>query len=232
MSAGAVGPAFPQAVLFDLDGTLIDSVPDLAASVNELLGRRSLPALSPEQVRSMVGNGVRKLVERAFAARSCPLADAELDKAHREMVEIYSSQLTRLTRLLPGALETLAHLHESGVRLGVVTNKPEQPTREILLHFGLTERLGAIVGGDSVRHMKPAPDALYLALERLDADAGRALMVGDSTTDIEAARAAGMAVAVVRGGYTRIPVEELGADLICDSLTDLPAALNDLQRAG
>jgi phosphoglycolate phosphatase len=222
---------FPRAILFDLDGTLIDSVPDLAASVNELLESRGLPELSLPEVRSMIGNGVRKLVERAFAAQASPLAEAELDEANREMVQIYSRQLTRLTSLLPGAQEAIAHLHINGVKLGVVTNKPQVATREILLHFGLTDRLGAIVGGDAVTHMKPAPDALFLALDQLGVEPGQALMVGDSITDVEAARAAGIPVVLIRGGYTQAPVEELGADLICDSLKDLPAALNELQKA-
>jgi phosphoglycolate phosphatase len=113
----------------------------------------------------------------------------------------------------------------------VVTNKPQLAARQVLLHFGLTDVLRAIVGGDAVSHPKPAPDGLLLALDRLHAAPGEALMVGDSTTDVEAARAAGMAVALVRGGYTQVPVEQLGADLVCDSMGDLPLALRGRQDA-
>lgn len=215
----------PRAILFDLDGTLIDSAPDIAASVNELLARRHLPALSLEQVRSMIGNGIKKLVERAFAASGAPLTKAKLEDANGEMTAIYRKHLTKLTVLLPGVQEAIAQLHVAGFALGVVTNKPQVATREILLHFGLTDRLGVIVGGDAVSHMKPAPDALLLALERLGVDPAMALMVGDSVTDFEAARAAGVPVALVRGGYSKVPIDDLGADLVFDSLLDLPALL-------
>jgi phosphoglycolate phosphatase len=221
----------PKAILFDLDGTLIDSAPDIAGAVNELLDGRRLPPLTVEQVKSMVGNGVEKLVERAFSAAGKPLSGAELEDANREMAPIYRRHTTQLTRLMPGAAQALAQLHVAGVRLGVATNKPQVATREILLHFGLLERLGAIVGGDAVTRKKPAPDALLLALEQLGTAPRDALMVGDSVTDVEAARAAGMPIVLVRGGYTQQPVEQLGADLVCDGLLELPGALSGLRSA-
>jgi phosphoglycolate phosphatase len=132
---------------------------------------------------------------------------------------------------MPGAAEALARLHVARIRLGVATNKPQAATREILLHFGMLERLGAIVGGDAVTHKKPAPEALLLALERLETAPQDALMVGDSITDVEAARAAGVPVMLIRGGYSQVPVDELGADLVCGSLLDLPAVLDGLRTA-
>jgi phosphoglycolate phosphatase len=231
--SGSVETSFrlPKAILFDLDGTLIDSAPDIASAVNELLDGRGLPPLTLAQVKSMIGNGIEKLVERAFAASGRPLSKTALDEANREMAPIYRRHLTRWTRPMPGAVEALARLHVAGIRLGVATNKPQVATREILLHFGLLERLGAIVGGDAVTRKKPAPDALLLALEQLRTEPHEALMVGDSITDVEAARAAGLPVAIIRGGYTQIPADELGADLVCDSLLDLPAALNGVRNA-
>ena len=231
MTSAVLPLRMPKAILFDLDGTLVDSAPDITAAVNELLAGRRLPALTLEQVKSMIGNGVKKLVERAFVASGRPLSRAELDDANREMAPIYRRHLTRLTRLMPGAAETVAQLHVAGIAMGVATNKPQVATREILLHFGLIERLRVIVGGDAVSHKKPAPDALLIALDRLGVAPSDALMVGDSVTDVIAARAAGMAVALIRGGYTVDPVERLGADFICDSLLDLPAALEELEDA-
>ena len=221
----------PKAILFDLDGTLIDSAPDIVAAVNELLAGRDLPPLKVDQIRAMIGGGVMKLVERAFAASGSPLAGSALEEANRDMAPIYRRHLTGLTRLMPGVREALTHFHLNGTAMGVVTNKPQLATREILLHFHLTEYLGAIVGGDAVTKLKPAPDALLLALDQLQAEPYEALMVGDSVSDVGAARAAGMPVALLRGGYTQVPVEELGADLVCDSLLDLPSAMQRLQAA-
>jgi phosphoglycolate phosphatase len=221
----------PKAILFDLDGTLVDSAPDIAAAVNELLATRGLPPLSLSDIKSMIGDGVRKLIERAFAASGTPLSATELDQAHETMKPIYLRHVTDLATLMPGVRETLAHFHMAGIAMGVVTNKPQLAARQVLLHFGLTEFFGVIVGGDAVSHQKPAPDGLLMALDRLHAKPGDALIVGDSIADAGAARAAGMSVALVRGGYTQVPLEEIGADLVCDSMLELPAALQGLSTA-
>ncbi|MER8882954.1 phosphoglycolate phosphatase [Mesorhizobium sp. M0408] len=232
MNVGAGRPfRSPKAILFDLDGTLVDSAPDIAAAVNELLAGRDLPPLRLDQVKAMIGGGIRKLVERAVAASGTPLLGIALDEANRVMAPIYRRHLTGRTRLMPGVREVLTHLHLSGIAMAVVTNKPQLAAREILLHFRLTEYLGAIVGGDAVTSLKPAPDALLLALDLLQVEPRDTLMVGDSSADVAAARAAGMAVILLRGGYSQIPVEELCADLVCDSLFDLPSAMQRLQDA-
>jgi len=220
-----------NAVLFDFDGTLIDSAPDIHAAVNELLKTHDLPPVTLEQAKAMIGNGVAKLVERAFAASGKPLAGAELEQAQRDMIPIYNRHLTRLTKLMPGALTALRQLRAAGAKLALVTNKPQAATREVLLHFRIFEEFGAVIGGDAVSNKKPSPEPLYLALERLHADRANAVMVGDSTTDVEAARNAGLPVIIIRGGYSKVPVEELGADLVLDSLVDLPAALQGRQAA-
>lgn len=225
------GRGLPKAILFDLDGTLIDSAPDITAACNELLAARKLPALAVPQVTLMIGNGVEKLVERAFTAAGAPLPGAALQQAYRDMAPIYLRHITEYTTLMPGVREALAVLHVRGVRLGVVTNKPQAATREILVHFGLIELFKAVVGGDAVVAKKPAPDALFLALEKLGAQPSEALMVGDSKADVGAARAAGVPVVLIRGGYSQIPVEELGADLVLDSLVDLPAVLRQPEAA-
>ncbi|MER9242298.1 phosphoglycolate phosphatase [Mesorhizobium sp. M0633] len=232
MNVGAGRPfRSPKAILFDLDGTLVDSAPDIAAAVNELLAGHDLPPLRLDQVKAMIGGGIRKLVERAFAASGTPLLGTALDEANRVMAAIYRRHLTGRTRLMPGVREVLTHLHLSGIAMAVVTNKPQLAAREILLHFRLTDYLGAIVGGDAVTYLKPAPDALLLALDLLQVEPRDTLMVGDSSADVAAARAAGMAVILLRGGYSQIPVEELCADLVCDSLFDLPSAMQRLQDA-
>ena len=221
---------WPQAILFDLDGTLIDSVPDIASAVNELLSQDTLPALSVDAVRGMIGNGVKKLVERAYAVSGTPVEGDALDETTDRMMGIYGKHLTRDTAAMPGAIEMVAAYHRAGVKIGVVTNKPEAFTHEILKHFGLDEQVFVVVGGDTGPARKPAPDMLHHALNAMGLSASSALMVGDSPADIDAAKAAFMASVAVHGGYTNVPVEELGADRVISSLAELPAAIEALKE--
>jgi phosphoglycolate phosphatase len=216
---------WPKAVLFDLDGTLIDSAPDIAAAVNELLAGDRLGPLSVAEVRAMVGHGVRKLVERAYAACGVPLDEAALDERHAGMMDIYAGHLTNLTTLMPGAAEAVSVLHESGVRIAVVTNKPEAFSRAILAHYGLAPFVSIVVGGDTGPARKPAPDMLLHALTQFGVQPRDAIMVGDGPADIDAACAAAVRSVAVFGGYTSVPADALGADIHIGSLTDLPAAI-------
>ena len=203
---------WPQAMLFDLDGTLIDSVADIATSVNILLAKESLPPLTVDEVRAMIGNGMAKLVERAFKARGIDLEGDRLTDMTARMMDIYKDHLTEETILLDGAEDMLRAYSVAGIRIAVVTNKPEAFSRRILDHFGLGAIVNCVVGGDTGPARKPAPDMLLHAVAEMDLHASRALMVGDSPADIGAAVAAGMVSVAVRGGYTTVPVEELGAD--------------------
>jgi len=221
---------WPQAILFDLDGTLIDSAPDIAAAVNELLSQDGLPGQTVEAVRGMIGNGVRKLVERAYGSSGRPVEGAALDETTDRMMEVYGKHLTRHTALMPGAMEMVVAYHAARVKIGVVTNKPEAFTREILVHFGLDAHVDVVVGGDTGPARKPAPDMLEHALNKVGLNAGRALMVGDSPADIDAAKAARMASVAVRGGYTNVPADELGADRVISNLMELPAAIEALKQ--
>ncbi|SMH32337.1 phosphoglycolate phosphatase [Mesorhizobium australicum] len=222
---------WPRAVLFDLDGTLIDSAPDLHASINILLMRRGLGPLSLPDVVSMIGNGVKKLVERAFIAVGHPLDADELDLEYEAMIGIYADHLTVLTVLTPGAREIVEELHAQGVLMGVVTNKPQMPTEAILDHFGLSPYLDAVIGGDSGVEKKPAPDMIFAALDRLGLRPEDAVLVGDSVADVGSARAAGIPVIALRGGYTSVPVDEIGADIVIDGLADLLATLAGMRPA-
>ncbi|WP_417682223.1 phosphoglycolate phosphatase [Roseibium sp.] len=221
---------WPQAMLFDLDGTLIDSVADIATSVNILLAKESLPPLTVDEVRAMIGNGMAKLVERAFKARGIDLEGDRLTDMTARMMDIYKDHLTEETILLDGAEDMLRAYSVAGIRIAVVTNKPEAFSRRILDHFGLGAIVNCVVGGDTGPARKPAPDMLLHAVAEMDLHASRALMVGDSPADIGAAVAAGMVSVAVRGGYTTVPVEELGADVVIDSLRQLPAAIEKLKE--
>lgn len=221
---------WPRAVLFDLDGTLIDSVPDIAASVNRLMTAYHLPAHELAAVRAMIGDGVRKLVERAFAAHDIRLDRPALDERYERMMAIYGGHLTEETVLMPGAAEAIVRLRRNGTRLALVTNKPVGFSREILAHFGLSEDFELVVGGDSGPKRKPAPDMLHFVLDQFQLSASEVVMVGDGPADIDAARAAGIASIAVRGGYTTVPVDELGADCVIDRLDELASAVESLKE--
>lgn len=225
------GPDWPRAVLFDLDGTLIDSAPDLHAATNILLSTHGLGPLGLADVTAMIGNGLKKLVERAFAACGRKLSGAALQTEHLRMVEIYGDHLTVLTTLMAGVRETFDALTARGCRIAVVTNKPQMATEAILLHFGLARRVGAAIGGDAGVTKKPAPDMLLAALERLGVEPWDAVMVGDSASDVGAAHAAGIPAVVVRGGYTTVPADRLGAEAVIDSLVYLVDILPRLRAA-
>jgi phosphoglycolate phosphatase len=220
-------PFRPAVVLFDLDGTLVDSAPDIAAAVNELLAAEGLAPHSEPAVRGMIGHGLEKLVERAFAAHGIVLDQQALRSRHAAMADIYARHLTNLTTLRPGAREAVRAARRSGARSGVVTNKPEGFSRTILAHFDLLAAVHAVIGGDSGYPKKPAPDMPLAACERLGATPDATVLVGDSRADLASARAAGMACLLVRGGYSDVPVDELGAELVIDDLAALPAALRD-----
>jgi phosphoglycolate phosphatase len=223
---------WPKAVLFDLDGTLIDSAPDIAAAANEVLAGDRLGPLSVAEIRAMVGHGVRKLVERAYAACAAPLTEAALDERQAGMMDIYAGHLTNLTTPMPGAEGALSALHGAGAKIAVVTNKPEAFSWAILVHYGLAPFVDIVVGGDTGPARKPAPDMLLHALAQLDAQPGDALMVGDGPADIDAAHAAAIRSVAVFGGYTSVPFDALGADIHIDSLAELPGAIVRLREMG
>ena len=227
----ASGRRWPELVMFDLDGTLIDSVPDLAAATNRLLATEGHDPLAVGEVRSMIGNGVGKLVERAFARRAVRLEGQGLSAMTDRMMGIYGDRLTVDTTLMDGAGQALEENRLKGIRNAVVTNKPERFARSILDHFGLADMIDVVVGGDSGPPRKPAPDMLLHVLRVSGVDASHALMVGDGPADIDAARAAGVQSIALRGGYTTVAADALGADLVIDGLGDLATAMETLAPA-
>lgn len=226
------GFVWPQTVLFDLDGTLIDSAPDIAAAVNELLAIEKLSPLSVSAVRKMIGNGVAKLVERAFVASRYALTDIELDLRVAAMMKVYSRHLTNHTTLMPGALEAVSGLAAMGVKTAVVSNKPHSFTKQILDHFGFSPHLAAVQGAAPELLSKPAPDMLNAVLERLGISASQALFVGDSAVDSDAAKAALMPVVIVHGGYGGTAHGNIRADAVCSTLFDLLEAIERLRHTG
>lgn len=212
----------PAAMLFDFDGTLIDSAPDIVACLNETLAAFGRPPVPFAEGRRMIGKGAPVLLERGFAATGGPAAD--LDAAVAAFLERYMTGLVAHTTLYPGAREVLRDLDARGIPVGLVTNKPIRPTHAILAHFGLDGAFAAVFGGDSVAAKKPAPDMILEAAGALGVDPAAAWVVGDSDNDIGAARAAGAGAIAVTFGYSAIPPRALGADHVIEEL----AALREL----
>ena len=216
----------PRAILFDLDGTLVDSVPDLAHGVDRMLEALGSEAAGPDSVRKWVGNGVERLVKRALTGE----LDAEpeptvFEEALEIFLEHYRLANGRHSRLFPDVARTLETLHERGVALGCVTNKPEAFTHPLLDHFGLRSLFGTIVAGDTVAEKKPHPLPLWTAADELGIAREQTLFVGDSIHDVEAARRAKMPVICVSYGYNHgHDIAEAHPDQVIDNLAELIAS--------
>jgi phosphoglycolate phosphatase len=194
----------PTAFLFDLDGTLADTLADIAASTNHVRARHGLPALSAPEVRGLVGDGARTLLRRALApALPAEPAAAErtVDAAFTAYVAHHREQCTVAARLYPGVPAGLARLRAQGHVLGVVTNKPEQFARPLLAHLGVLAQFGVLVGGDTLPQKKPDPAPVAFALRALGATAAGSTMVGDGVQDLRAGKAAGLRTIACLYGY-------------------------------
>lgn len=219
----------PRAVIFDLDGTLVDSAIDIGASLNWLLAGLGRRTVDRSEVVMMVGDGVAKLVERGLEATGGLPSPAELADQVARFTEYYEAHSAEGTRAFPGAEAALDALAAAGCRLGICTNKPEGATREILTTLDLGGRFQAVAGGDTVPGFrKPAPEHLLHVVAALGVAPDDAVMVGDSPNDINAARNAGLRSVAVTFGYTRVPPHQLGADVVIDHFNDLVAALERL----
>jgi len=208
-------------LLFDLDGTLIDSVPDLQIALNKTLAVKGLPLLALNDVQNFVGNGAEKLVERAFRAQGQILSPESLEHQTHQFLTFYEGHEHDQTRLYDGVRPTLEHLREQGYTLALCTNKPQAPTLAILDHFHLTPFFQEILGGDQGIVRKPAPDMLFALAARLNAAPHQCVMIGDSANDIEAAHGANMASIAVSYGYCKGRPEDLRASYIVQDFSEI-----------
>lgn len=211
-----------EAIVWDLDGTLVDSAPDLRTALNAVLDKRGFFTHSLETVRSMIGAGVPKLVERGFNAVGVRVDATQLHALVEIFKEEYKTCATDLTRPYAGIVDALEQIRTLNIPMGVCTNKPEAFTRQILEGLGLSRFFSSVVGGDTTDRRKPDPLPLLTCLQGLDAKPAASLMIGDSAHDVHAAHAAGVFVGVVPWGYRSAPVEDLGADFILRDLAALP----------
>jgi len=214
-----------KAILFDLDGTLVDTAPDLAAATDHALVRAGRPAMGLDSVRSMVGDGARALIEKGFRASGGMPEPEVFEAAFNDFMIYYGRHIAATSRPFPGVATCLAALAEQDYALAVCTNKPESLSRSLLDQLGLSGFFGAVVGGDSLPMRKPDPGHIHGTLEKLGTDFSWAAMVGDSANDVNAAKAAGLPCVVVSFGYTQIAPKDLGGDCLIDHFSELPDAL-------
>ena len=225
--AGLFSPRWPSVALFDLDGTLVDSAPDLAAAVDQMLEHLGRSPVGIDRVRDWVGNGASVLVRRALAGRSDwepaePKDDALFNDALAIFFHAYGQINGRHAVVYDGVEACLERLQQHGCKLAVVTNKPEQFVAPLLEQMGLDHWFDLSIGGDTLPVKKPDPAPLLHAMESLGGTRGTTVMVGDSAADVDAALAAGVPCVAVRYGYNfGRPVETLGADAVVDSLAEL-----------
>jgi len=218
---------WPGAVVFDLDGTLIDSLADIASALNKALALRGFPPFETSVVRRMIGGGIPNLVEKAFLAHG--VAPDNLKPVILDFLRIYGENCVIDTALYEGAEDLLTALRGRGVKLGVCTNKQEDVSKAILRQLGVAELFDVVVGEKPDRPRKPDPAPLTLAMAELGVTADDCIMVGDSGADAGCAHAAGVPVILVTFGYSHTPVETLGAQALIHHLGELPEALAKLQ---
>ena len=211
------------AVVWDLDGTMVDSAADIAAALNRLLTEERLPELDDERIRDMIGEGVPTLIRRGLAAHDETADEQRLGRLVERFLEIYSASATRRTRLFPGVREVLATLGDAGIRQAVCTNKPEAITRQVLADLDIAAHFDVVIGGDTLSRNKPDPLPLRTTLQRLSVSPEQSLMVGDSAIDVLTAHAAGVDVAFVTFGYGPPPSKPQRADFLVDDVAEIPA---------
>jgi len=219
-------------IVFDLDGTLIDTAPDLIDTLNAILSRHGVAAVAFEEARTMIGAGVKPLLQRALAARGKEFQSEEIERLYNEYLTIYAEQIADRSRPFPGLEPALDTLAGYGCSLAVCTNKLEWLSVKLLKQLKLAPRFAAICGQDTFTMRKPDPDMLRLTIARAGGDTGHAVMIGDSMTDVATARAAGVPVIAVDFGYTDTPPSELGADRLIGHFDELPAAVMELVSVG
>ena len=212
-------------IVFDLDGTLVDTAPDLIETLNFTLAQNGLSTVPFDEARPMIGGGARGMIERALAADGRDCSPASVDRLYEPFVAHYAEHIADRSQAFPHAEAALDHLAAAGHRLAVCTNKLERLSKRLLEKLNMAARFAAICGQDTFGVAKPDPRPLLETVRRAGGEVGASVMIGDSITDIRAARAAGMPVIAVDFGYTDAPVASLDPDRVISHFGALPAAV-------
>jgi phosphoglycolate phosphatase len=215
-------------LVFDLDGTLIDTAPDLVDTLNLILAREGLPPVAFAAARTMIGGGARLLIERGLESEGRHCGREVVDRLYADFVAHYGDHIAERSRPFPGLESALDTLADAGWRFAVCTNKLERLSVKLLDELGLTPRFQAICGQDTFGVQKPDPEILLATIRRAGGRPEDCVMVGDSANDINVARAARVPVIAVDFGYTEIPVSELGPDHIINDFGKLPGAVREV----
>lgn len=215
-------------LVFDLDGTLAETAPDIMGTLNHLLAREGLAPLPLARARELVGAGAKALLQRGFAVSGRPLPEEKLEALFQDFLPHYFDHIADTSHLFEGAEAALERLRSRGFRLAVCTNKPERHSHELLKRLGVHGYFAAIAGRDSFPFFKPDARHLTETIRVAGGDARRAIMVGDSRTDVDTARNAAIPVVGVTFGYTDIPIEQLKPDRVVAHFDALEAAIEEL----
>ena len=215
-------------VVFDLDGTLVDTAPDLVDTLNWVFTQEGLPTVPYDTARNLIGGGARRMIERGLQAEGRSCAPAELDRLFAQFIEHYAAHIADRSRPFPAAVWALDRLAADGFRFAICTNKLEWLAVKVLDALDLSGRFDAVCGQDTFGIAKPNPEILRKTVLRAGGSLDRTLMVGDSGNDITTARAAGVPIVAVDFGYTETPVAGLDPDCLISSFEQLPAAVQDL----
>jgi phosphoglycolate phosphatase len=218
----------PRIVVFDLDGTLVDTAPDLINALNFVLDREGLPPVPLAAARNMIGAGARKLIERGLEVEGRAVTVGELDRMTRDFIDYYADHIADESLPFEGLEAALDDLEGRGYRFAVCTNKLEWLSKLLLDRLGMTPRFAAICGADTFGVAKPDPTILHQTIARAGGLSPASVMVGDSGTDIGAARRAGIPVVGVSFGYTDVPIADLKPDRLIGHMKELPEAVESL----
>lgn len=215
-------------IVFDLDGTLVDTAPDLVGALNFVLQREGLPLVPVAAARTMIGAGARKLIERGLEVDGRLVSVADLDRLTADFIAYYSDHIADASLPFDGLHAALDTLENQGFRFAVCTNKLEGLSRLLLAKLEMTGRFAAICGADTFGVAKPDPTILRQTIAQAGGDIARAIMVGDSGPDVGVARRAGVPVIGVTFGYTETPIADLKPDIVIGHMRELPGAVENL----
>ena len=216
-------------LVFDLDGTIVHSAPDLANAVNHLLILLEKDPLPVAKVQGMIGNGMPKLLQRGFAARGVDVSESEFRRYFEMFRDFYTKNCCVDTVIYPGAVEMLEKVRAEGYLTAICTNKLETITKIIIDQMDLTRLFDGVVGADPPRPRKPDAHPVFLAIERAGGTRDNSIVIGDSPADIGAGKAANLPTIAVSYGYTNVPPKELGADILIDLLSEVHGAVCKVQ---